>query len=466
MKLKINNEIIKINNFSTDSRKIQKGDLFIAYKGVNSDAHDYIEKAIEAGAQYIVGEKSYNELKKIFSKYPSVKYFQVTDGRECWADLCAQQYGYPQKNLKIIGITGTDGKTTTTTIIYDLLRLSGKKVGLISTVSAKYAEKDIKTGFHTTTPDPDLLFQIMDEMVKANVEYMVLEVTSHSLVQKRVSGITFEAAGITNITPEHLNLHETYENYVRDKAKIFLQSRSIFLNKDSIGFEEVKKYIPPNIIGNKKYFELGMDDKDIKSIPQEFRNNFPGDYNIQNALLAVRILESFGIHAKDSFGNLANIEPVKGRFQRVPNKLGINIVIDFAHTPNSMQNVLAEVKKIKDKKAKIITVFGCAAERDEFKRPEMGKISSELSDIVVITSEDPRNEDPDKIAYEIKSGNPTYPFIIEIDRKSAIKKAIELAKEDDWILILGKGHEESMNIKGVEYPWSDENAVKEVLLKT
>ncbi|PJC23399.1 UDP-N-acetylmuramoyl-L-alanyl-D-glutamate--2,6-diaminopimelate ligase [candidate division WWE3 bacterium CG_4_9_14_0_2_um_filter_35_11] len=452
MKIEVNGNSYEVNEIRTDSRKVQKGDLFIAYKGVKVDGHDYINQAIENGANVIVYDEGSPSSKR-------ATLIKVENSREIWANLMSQKYDNPQKNLKFIGITGTDGKTTTSNFIYEILKGAGKKVGIISTVSAKYGDIEISTGLHTTSPGPDVLFKILSEMVDDNVEYVVLEVTSHALIHKRFFGIHFEVCGVTNVTPEHLDAHGSYEQLIKDKALLFEASNVITLNKSGTGISEISKYAKKEIIYS------SPDDEFVSSLGDFFKGIFPGEYNLQNAALAVEISKKLGVDSAVAIMAVLNATPPKGRFHRIKNPFGINVIVDFAHTENAMRKVLSAVCEMKKPNEKLITVFGCAGERDFYKRPNMGKSSSELSDIVILTAEDPRSEDANEIIKQIINGNPSYEFIVEADRHNAIYKAIEMAKKGDWVLILGKGHEESMNISGTEYPWSDIKEAKSFFFK-
>lgn len=464
MKLKIENFEIKINNIQTDSRKVRPNDLFIAYKGVSVDAHDYINGAIEKGASVVIGEKDLAELKlQSLESFSNVKYIKVVNGRATWADLCAQANGYPQRKLKFIAVTGTDGKTTTSTFIYNILQADKKKAALFSTVSAKFAEVEKDTGLHTTSPDPDLLFSLLKEVVELGIEYMVLEVTSAALIQKRVHGIDFEACVVTNITPEHLDLHGTYEQLIKDKALIFNQSKSVFINKKGIGCAQIARYVPDSVVAESKLKLVSPPDGLADELGEEFVLKFPGEYNLQNASLAISVCEHLCVSHPVAIKALKESTPPVGRFQSIKNERGLNVIVDFAHTENAMRNVLSAVRSMRKRGERIITVFGCAGLRDVLKRPAMGKTSSELSDIVILTAEDPRTEDLNEIIKQIFSGATDYPFIKILDRKDAIRKAIEIGKKGDWILILGKGHEKSMNISGIEYPWSDIDVASELL---
>lgn len=441
MQIEIYGKFYEINEIRTDSRKVQKGDLFIAYKGVKVDGHDFIDQAIENGASVVVYEKG--------SPFMRAALIKVDNARETWAMLSARQFGNPEKKLKFIGITGTDGKTTTSNFVYEILKSAGKNVSVISTIFAMYDDKVVSTGLHTTSPNPDVLFRLLKEMLDAKINYVVLEVTSHALVQKRFYGIHFDVCGVTNVTPEHLDAHGSYEQLIKDKALIFDVSDSIVVNKNGIGISEISKY------AKKEILHSAFDSEFVNSLGEFFNNKFPGEYNLQNAALALEISKIIGIPYEVSINALRNATPPKGRFQRIKNSLGINVVVDFAHTENAIREVLSAVSKMKKKNEKLITVFGCAGERDFYKRPKMGKTASEFSDDVILTSEDPRSENVNEIIKQIAHGNPSYKFIIETDRSKAILQAISMAKKGDWVLILGKGHEESMNIDGVETPWSD-----------
>ena len=456
MKIKIDDIEVEVADIKTDSRKVGPCDLFIAYKGVGVDGSNYIPQAVENGAKVVVGEIN----AKIADIPDGVRYYQVADGREFWVKAEAQKYGNPQKKLKLIGITGTDGKTTTVNFIYTILKSSSKHVGMISTVSARYENKVISTGLHTTTPAPGYLYKILRKMVDSGIKYVVLEVTSHGLIQKRVFGIHFIISVITNVSKEHLDAHGTYSQLIRDKLLISERSDITFLNKKGVGFNLLIRRIPKKA---KTIVIQGDEAADL--VLKEFTQRFPGDYNIQNASLACEICKYLGLKKRQVKDGINSIKRISGRFEWIPNNLGINIIVDFAHTEIGIKSILNAVKMLKGKSERTITVFGCAGERDIKKRPKMGKVASNLSDIVILTSEDPRSEDPNRIIDEIASGNSKFDFIKEVDRKTAIYKGLELVKKGDWVLILGKGHEKSMNIKGVEVPWSDRGVVKKWLNK-
>ncbi len=438
MLLKINNKKLNVKDIKTNSKKVKSGDLFIAYRGVNIDSHQFISEAIENGAKYVIGEIS---REKIADQFPPNfnlnNYIKVSNPRKTWTELEAQKYNNPEKKLKIIGITGADGKTTTVHLIYNVLKTAGKKTEMISTLGATLKAIEINTGTHVTTPTPDVLFKILSQMVNAGTEYVVMEITSIALLQKRVFKIPLIVAGITNITHEHYDAHGNYESLVKAKSKIFSMTESIFLNKTTKGYKDVIKNLPKG----KNVIEVNDTDFNSQNLDKNFRDKFPGKYNIDNAKLAYSICKFLKIPKNKIIEGLNTTVPPAGRFQKIQNKFGINVVVDFAHTPNALRQLLETVNKQKSKKAQIITVFGLAGERDTKKRSQMGKVAECFSNFVIVTSNNSRSENPFKIALDIIANNPYDKFIIDQKRKRAIETALNLANKGDWVLILGKGHE-------------------------
>ena len=369
-------------------------------------------------------------------------------------------YLFPSKKLKIIGVTGTDGKTTTSNIIYHILQNSGIKTGLVSTVNAKIGEKEYDTGFHVTNPDAFRLQKLLRTMVSSKLEYSVLEVTSHGLDQNRNFGIKFDIGVLTNITHEHLDYHKTFENYVKAKAKLFENSKVCIINKDYYKF--FKKYIK-NDQKVVLYDRNTLDEKLLEVIKDKFNEN----YNVLNATAAVLVAREVGIHKKEIIKAIKTFSGVEGRMQDVKNKKRIKIIVDFAHTPNALENLLQTLKKQKTKNSKLITVFGCAGERDVQKRPMMAEISTRLSDVSIFTAEDPRHENILDIITQMQKGvKKSSAKIFEIpERLEAIKRAINMAKKGDTIAICGKGHEKSMAYGDTEKPWSDVKVVYRILKK-
>lgn len=391
--------------------------------------------------------------------------------------------GYPARKLKVIGVTGTDGKTTTCHIIYHILKSSGKKVALLSTVAAYIGDEVIDTGFHVTTPDAKLLQPLIKRVADAGMEHLVLEVTSHGLDQHRVLGANIMMGVLTNVTHEHLDYHKTFENYRKAKSKLFKSVKYAALNKDDSSFEFFKNATPSNakITSYSVKGSATLNAKNIKITPSgmEFTviengethnvsTSLIGKYNVSNILAAAGATRFLNVKWPEIISALELFESVKGRMEIIHSNKPFTTIVDFAHTPNSLENVLQTLRQIKPKDGKIICVFGCASERDVQKRPIMGEISARLANISIFTSEDPRNEDPVKIIDEISRGVklihfPGVQIYKEPDRRKAIKLAISLARKDDIVVVCGKGHEKSMNITGKELPWSDQGVVCEAL---
>lgn len=363
-------------------------------------------------------------------------------------------YGFPSRKLIVIGVTGTDGKTTTSNLIYHILKESGKTVSLVSTVGAKINGKDYDLPFHVTTPSPFALEKLISEASKGSEgkRYLVLEVTSHALDQNRVAGIHFFVSVITNVTNEHLDYHKTWENYLKTKAKLLKNSDTAILNRDDKSYEPLREYLRNS---NVKILEYNQESKDYK--------NIPGEFNKYNIAAASAVAGALGVTGEQIEKALLTFELPEGRMEEVYDK-DFRLIIDFAHTPNSIENVLSSLRP--EIKGRIIHVFGSAGERDSKKRPEMGKASSKFSDIIILTSEDPRSENPKTIIEEIRKGIDNKKEVLEIeDRRDAIRKAVSIARKGDLVIVTGKGHEKSMNMGNGEIEWSDKKEVLEALKK-
>jgi len=356
-------------------------------------------------------------------------------------------YGFPSRKLKVIGVTGTDGKTTTTHLIYHILKTAGKKVSMISSVYAQIAGKKFDTGFHVTTPHPFFLQKSLNQSQKNGEEYFVLETTSHALDQYRVWGINYEIGLVTNITHEHLDYHLAYEDYVKTKAKLLLNSKLGLINKDDTSFSLLKK-ITQN--SNVKIQSYSLNPKIIKTIPSLTKFN---EYNYSAAYVICREL---GISDEEILKGMKSFKLPPGRLETVYDK-DFKVIIDFAHTPNALEKLFQSVK------GEIIHVFGSAGLRDYLKRPLMGKISSQYAKTIILTEEDYRTEDPQKICQQIAEGIKGKKYYIILNRQQAIEKALSLVKKGEIVLITGKGHEQSLCRGNKEYPWSDQLAVKKIL---
>ena len=446
----------KIRNFSgitDDSRKVKKNYIFIAVKGIRNDGHDFISDAVKKGAGLVVGEK---EIKL------NIPYLKVPDSREALGQVAAYFYGNPSNRLKVIGATGTDGKTTTANLIYFMLETAGKKAGLISTLGAKIGNEEVDTGLHVTNPDPISLQKILSEFASKGAEFAVVEVTSHGLDQKRVAGVKFDMGVLTNITHEHLDYHKTFEAYLTAKSKLFSGVRVSVLNKNDSSYRKIKPLIPKGIKISE--YPITLNTRLVEAI----KERFPENYNQLNAQAAIAAVREYGVKEKDLLRTIKTFPGLPGRMEEIKGAKEFRIFVDFAHTPNALKSTLFELRKKVGGRGKIISVFGSAGERDRVKRPIMGEISGRLADVSVFTAEDPRSEEVEGIIDQIVEGvmkvkgEPKYFRIPE--RGEAIWFAVnKLAGKGDIVAIFGKGHEKSMAYGANEYPWSDQEAVKEAL---
>lgn len=398
-------------------------------------------------------------------------------------------YGFPSRKLKIIAITGTDGKTTTTTLLYHMLKKAGLKVALVSTVAAFIGDEEIDTGFHVTTPSPFSLQKLLRLIANKHFEYVVLEVTSHGIDQNRVWGIHPTIAAITNVTHEHLDYHKNFQNYAETKAKILLRSTLSLLNQDakeSFGLLQSileKNGIQKTTFEEKKeglsqaYIPIGVDTLTRKLRQTTFKRFGDQEYNYQNVTIASSIAKQLSVKEKTILSALEHFPGVPGRMEEVARWRGIRVIVDFAHTPNALEQALLSVsshptenrRKTGSEKqrngGRLIVVFGCAGLRDHTKRPLMGEIASRIADFVVLTAEDPRTEDVWAIIAQIKSGvKGNHGKIVTIaDRYQAIEFALtHLARPGDTVIVTGKGHEKSMCFGTVEAPWSDQEAIRKI----
>jgi UDP-N-acetylmuramoyl-L-alanyl-D-glutamate--2,6-diaminopimelate ligase len=366
-------------------------------------------------------------------------------------------YGFPSWKLKVIGITGTDGKTTTTNMVYQILRDAGKRVSMVSTINAVVGGKSYDTGFHVTSPDPLMVQRLVKEAAENGDEYLILEVTSHAIDQFRFFGIKFLVGVITNITHEHLDYHKTFENYKNTKLKLIENVKIAVVNQNienSITFSKASKFVT-----------FGLSKGDFTNSKFKLNLKIPGGYNIENALAALAVSSVLGVDEDNAKKSLENFNNLVGRMEKVRNKKGINIYIDFAHTPNGLENALTTLKQA----GKLIALIGCEGYRDVEKRELMGEVSAKLADITIITSVDPRGQ-LEVINKQIINGlekagaKKGQDYFVINDRVKAIRFAIKIAKKGDTIGIFGKGHETSMNLDGKkEISWSDKEAVEKAL---
>lgn len=368
-------------------------------------------------------------------------------------------HGYPSRGMIVVGVTGTDGKTTTSNLIYHILKSAGKKTALISTLGAVIDGEKYETGFHVTTPSPFSVQKYIKLAKQKGCSYLVLEVTSHALDQNRVYGVRFNVGVLTNVTHEHLDYHKSYENYVDAKLKLLKKSEVSVVNSHGEWFERVKKEIPKEKLLT--YSLHGKNDTlSLSNLPYEIKTNLLGEFNKENILAAVLTCLSLKIDEKAIFEAIESFKAPVGR-QEVLCKNPL-VMVDFAHTPNSFERVLPLLRA--NTKGRLIHVFGSAGERDRKKRPVMGEVASIYDDIIILTAEDPRREKVENINNDIKKGIKKGKKLYEINnRREAIKFALELSNPDDTIVITGKGHERSMNLGHGEIEWSDQEAIREFI---
>jgi UDP-N-acetylmuramoyl-L-alanyl-D-glutamate--2,6-diaminopimelate ligase len=482
--LRVNVPDLQITGISIDSRAVQPGHLFVAMQGGSSDGHDYIPKAIENGAIAIVGERELFGL--------PVPYIRLENPRRALTWLAAAFHNWPARKLTVVGVTGTDGKTTTSNLLYKILVAAKIKAGMISTVNAVIGNEVLDTGFHVTTPDAHDVQNYLAKMVDAGLTHVVLETTSHGWSQYRIDACEFDVAVVTNITHEHFDEHGSYENYRDAKARLFASleitmekpqgnPRLGVINRDDQSFEFLNAFIKTKQVNyglqpdadvlaeNVKYSSGGIE---FTAISKDFRveiiSNLVGAYNVSNCLAALSAaVFGLGIDPQIAATGIASLDGIPGRMEQIDLGQDFMAVVDFAHTPNALKSALEAGRKMS--KGKVIAVFGSAGLRDKEKRRMMAETSIELADFTILTSEDPRVESLDGILEEMaagaiaKGGREGETFWRIPDRGNAIKFAVHLAKAGDIVLSCGKGHEQSMCFGKTEYLWDDRTAMKAAL---
>ena len=458
-----------ITGIHMDSRKIMSGDLFVAVKGTQVDGHAYIEKASEKGAIAIVCETLPEHLES------NITYIQVADTEESVGKLATTFYGNPTEKLELIGVTGTNGKTTIATLLYNMFRKFGYKVGLISTVCNYIDEEAIPT--EHTTPDPITLNKLLGRMADEGCKYAFMEVSSHSVAQKRIGGLKFAGGIFTNLTRDHLDYHQTVDNYLKAKKTFFdnLPKSAFALTNldDKNGMVMVQNtkakvctYSLRNICDFKgKVLEDGFEGMllDINNI--EVNVQFIGRFNASNLLAVYGTACLLGKKPEDVLLALSVLQPVSGRFDAIRSPKGYNAIVDYAHTPDALVNVLNTIQEVLNGRGNIITVVGAGGNRDKGKRPIMAQEAVKQSDKVIITSDNPRFEEPQNIINDMLAGlskEDMRKVISIVDRKEAIKTACMLAQVGDAILVAGKGHENYQDIKGVKYHFDDKEIIREI----
>ena len=449
-----------VNDIQDDSRKIKENDIFVALIGSEVDGHSYIDKAIENGAKMLIVER-------LDLKYPEgIWVIQVNDLRNNLGFIASNYFDYPQNKLKVIGVTGTNGKTTSTYILESILKNSSR----IGTTGCRILDKEYPT--NNTTPESLDLIKLMDESVKKGVEYFLMEVSSHALYQGRVNMLMFDSAIFTNLTQDHLDFHKTMENYFQAKALILnhLRTNKLIVNKDDIYCKRLLNKSQSfslkedaDITGEILEYTLkGMKVKvSILGKNYEFVTKLMGEYNLQNILGVLLVIQQQGIDISYAIECIKNLNSISGRFELIDNDKEIMVVVDYAHTPDGLENILETLQNMK--KNRIITVFGAGGDRDKTKRPLMAQMASKYSDIVYITSDNPRTEDPESILDDVEKGISNVKYYREVDRENAIKKAVQNSEKNDIILIAGKGHEDYQIIGHTKIHFDDREMARKYL---
>ncbi len=448
----------EIKDIKIDSRKVESGDLFIAMKGENFDGNDFISSAFKQGAQVVVTDK----------KCDFDNVIVVDNVRDAYAQICKNFFDCACDKLKYIGVTGTNGKTTTVNIISNILKENGNNVATIGTLGVKFNGKEIETGM--TTPDPYLFHKLSKQMLEEGVEWVVMEVSAHALALKKLEDVKFEIGILTNITEDHLDFFDNMENYAKAKISFFNQKsmKLGIVNAHDPYCKAMYLYpkVPMICYGQSTSFDVfakniktGFDGSEFECdfLGEKFKikSSLVGDYNIENLLAGIAAARSIGIDKDIVKKGIRTLAPVEGRFNII-NLNGKNIIIDYAHTPDGLEKVLKTAKKLSDNK--LVCIFGCGGNRDRLKRPIMGEIASTIADEVIITSDNPRFEDPDFIIEEIEKGVKKKCKCIT-NRQEAIEFAMNKYKNKTTIVIAGKGAEKYQEIKGVKYPYSDFDVV-------
>lgn len=453
-----------------DSRKVKPGYLFVAIKGLTVDGHDFIDKALQSGAQVIVCQNMPTKLED------GVTYVQTRNSDKALGIIADNYYDHPSSKLKLVGVTGTNGKTTTATLLYDLYQHLGYKASLLSTVENKVDHKVLPASF--TTPDALQLNELLNDMVEAGSTHCFMEVSSHALSQGRVEGITFAGAVFTNISHDHLDYHETFDNYIAAKKLLFdgLGKKAFALSniddkrgnvmlqntraaKRTYGIKSVADYKGKILSDSFQGLQLNLDGLEVWC-------RLIGRFNAYNLLVAYAVAVELGEDREALLAALSSMNGARGRFEQIPNGSGVTAIVDYAHTPDALENVLNTISELRTRNEQLITVVGCGGDRDRDKRPEMARIAAKMSDKVILTSDNPRTEDPEVILNDMMGGVPKSEERKTMrisDRKEAIRVACNLANAQDIILVAGKGHENYQEINGERLPFDDKEILNELL---
>lgn len=461
---------IDVNNLVFDSRKVEKNDIFIAIKGTSVDGHDYIGNAERLGAIVIICEKLPDSLKA------GITYVEVKDSALALGIMATNYYDNPTSRLKLIGVTGTNGKTSVATLLYNLFQSAGHRSGLISTINYKIGERELPSTH--TTPDALRLNKMFAEMVDEGCSYCFMEVSSHALIQHRTAGLEFAGAVFTNISHDHLDYHLTFDAYIDAKKSLFdnLPKTAFALAN---GDDKRGKVMLQNTKASKHFYALrsaaefktkiisnNLDGLELEIDGQLVWFRVFGSFNAYNLMAVYGTAQLLGMEAAEALTMMSNLYAAPGRLERVPNELGLIVLVDYAHTPDALSKVLETITEFRSGNEQLITVYGCGGDRDKEKRPIMSAAACRYSDKVVMTSDNPRNEDPEAILDDMMKGvsaSDRRKVLRITNREEAIKSACLMASKEDIILVAGKGHEDYQEIKGERFPFDDREVLSRML---
>lgn len=461
---------LDVSDLVFDSRKVTPGSLYIAVKGTVADGHAFIAAAVERGAKAIVCE----ELPE--NPAAGITYIKVKDSSTALGQLASNFYGNPSEKLKLIGVTGTNGKTSVSTLLFDVFTQLGYESALLSTVEIRIGNEVIPATH--TTPDVITINKILARAVEQGCDFAFMEVSSHGIAQNRIEGLHFAVAGFTNLTHDHLDYHKTFDEYLKTKKRFFdgLENTAVAItNADDRNGKvmlqntrAVKKSFAMKTMADYhgKLLEADFNGMLLNFNGKEFWTTLTGKFNVYNLLLVFGIATELGIAQEEILQSISTLKRVSGRFETFKSDGGIFFIVDYAHTPDALENVLDSINDIRTKNERLITVFGCGGDRDRSKRAEMGRVATKKSTLAIITSDNPRTEDPGTIIKEIEAGVEPQHFSKYTsipDRKEAIKMAIKFAEPKDIVLVAGKGHENYQEINGIKHHFDDREIVKQLL---
>jgi UDP-N-acetylmuramoyl-L-alanyl-D-glutamate--2,6-diaminopimelate ligase len=462
---------VEVSMIVFDSRLVNENTLFVAIKGFTNDGHAYIDQVIEKGCRTIVCEHIENPVE-------GVNYIIVDNTSKALGIMASNFYGNPSSSIQLIGITGTNGKTTTVTLLHQLFSLLGYKTGLISTVVNKIGDKDIPSTH--TTPNPIALNQLLAEMVREGCTYCFMEVSSHAIHQHRIAGVSFTGAVFSNITHDHLDYHGTFKEYINAKKAFFDNLASSSFALTNVDDKNGRVMLQNTAAKKYTYGIKSLADYKLKVLENQFSGlvisfdgtdvwtKLIGDFNAYNLLAVYAVSQLLEQDRIEVLTALSQLGSVNGRFEYTISTTGITAIVDYAHTPDALENVLKTIKNIRTGNETVYTVIGCGGDRDRTKRPKMAEIACELGDKVILTADNPRSEDPTAIIDEMMTGVGGHHYkktLSIVDRKEAIKTAVAMANSGDIILVAGKGHETYQEIKGVKHDFDDKAIIKELFIK-